>query len=135
MKKSIMKKTEVFIVRFSIFHTFFFCCYCWLIVCWKYLFVFWIKYLRAINIKLLTSVYFWKKKMTRRYWKFAEFLLSRRKATVSLIQKLQFNFLNRLSLLLFNPFKSNITFLHLLNTSENLWFFNVFRGYRNVTLG
>ena len=33
-----------------------------------------------------------------------------------------------------NPFKSNVTFLYPLETSENLWFSDVFRGYRNVTL-
>ena len=32
------------------------------------------------------------------------------------------------------PFKSNVAFLYPLKTSENLWFSDVFRGYRNVTL-
>ena len=33
-----------------------------------------------------------------------------------------------------NPFYSNVTFLYPQKTSENLWFSDVFRGYRNVTL-
>ena len=33
-----------------------------------------------------------------------------------------------------NPLESNVTFLYPLKTSENLWFSDVFRGYRNVTL-
>ena len=33
-----------------------------------------------------------------------------------------------------NPFQSSVTFLYPLKTSENLWFSDVFRGYRNVTL-
>ena len=32
------------------------------------------------------------------------------------------------------PFKSNVAFLYPLKTPENLWFSDVFRGYRNVTL-
>ena len=35
---------------------------------------------------------------------------------------------------LLNPFYSSVTFLYPLKTSENLWFSDVFRGYRNVTL-
>ena len=35
----------------------------------------------------------------------------------------------------FNPYPPNVTFLHPLKTSENLRFSDVFRGYRNVTLG
>ena len=35
----------------------------------------------------------------------------------------------------FNPYSSNVTFLCPLKTSENLRFCDVFRGYRNVTLG
>ena len=34
-----------------------------------------------------------------------------------------------------NPFERNIPFLYLLKTSENLWFFDIFRGYKNGTLG
>ena len=34
----------------------------------------------------------------------------------------------------FNPFKFDVTFLCLLKTSANLWFSDVFRGYRNETL-
>ena len=34
----------------------------------------------------------------------------------------------------FNPFKSSVTFLYPLKTSENLWFSDDFRRYRNVTL-
>ena len=34
----------------------------------------------------------------------------------------------------FNPFYSNVTILYPLKTSENLWFSDVFREYRNVTL-
>ena len=33
-----------------------------------------------------------------------------------------------------NPVPANVPFLYLLKTSENLWFFGVFRGYRNGTL-
>ena len=33
-----------------------------------------------------------------------------------------------------NPFLVNVLFLHPLKTSENLWFSNIFRGYRNGTL-
>ena len=33
-----------------------------------------------------------------------------------------------------NPFLSNATFLYPLKMSENLWFSDVFRGYRNMTL-
>ena len=33
-----------------------------------------------------------------------------------------------------NPFESNVTFLYPLKMSENLWFSDVFRGYKNVTL-
>ena len=33
-----------------------------------------------------------------------------------------------------NPVHANVPFLYLLKTSENLWFFGVFRGYRNGTL-
>ena len=29
-----------------------------------------------------------------------------------------------------NPFHTNVPFLYPLKTSENLWFFDVFRGYR-----
>ena len=35
---------------------------------------------------------------------------------------------------IFNPFWSSVTFLYSLKTSENLWFFDVFRAYRNGTL-
>ena len=38
------------------------------------------------------------------------------------------------SLIVFNPFQVNVPFLYPLSTSGNLWFFEVFRGYRNVTL-
>ena len=34
----------------------------------------------------------------------------------------------------FNPFQPNVPFLFPLKTSENLWFSNIFRGYRNGTL-
>ena len=34
-----------------------------------------------------------------------------------------------------NPYSPNVTFLYLQKTSENLRFSDVFRGYRNVTLG
>ena len=34
-----------------------------------------------------------------------------------------------------NPYSSNVTFLYPLKTSENLLFSDIFRGYRNVTLG
>ena len=34
----------------------------------------------------------------------------------------------------FNPYSPNVTFLYPLKTSENL-FSDIFRGYRNVTLG
>ena len=34
-----------------------------------------------------------------------------------------------------NPFWQNVAFLYPLNTSENLWFSVVFRGYRNGRLG
>ena len=34
-----------------------------------------------------------------------------------------------------NPYSLNVTFLYPLKTSENLWFSDVFRGCRNVTLG
>ena len=33
-----------------------------------------------------------------------------------------------------NPFQPNISFLYPLKTSENLWFSDVFRGYRNGIL-
>ena len=33
-----------------------------------------------------------------------------------------------------NPFESSVTFLYPLKTSENLWFSDVFRGYRNMSL-
>ena len=33
-----------------------------------------------------------------------------------------------------NPFSSSVTLLYPLKTSKNLWFSDVFRGYRNVTL-
>ena len=36
---------------------------------------------------------------------------------------------------LFNPYSPSVTFLYPLKTSENLRFSDVFRGYRNVTLG
>ena len=36
---------------------------------------------------------------------------------------------------LLNPYSPNATFLYPLKTSENLRFSEVFRGYRNVTLG
>ena len=36
---------------------------------------------------------------------------------------------------LLNPYSLNVTFLFLLKTSENRRFSDVFRGYRNVTLG
>ena len=35
----------------------------------------------------------------------------------------------------FNPYFPNVTFLYPLKTSENPRFSDVFRGYRNVTLG
>ena len=34
----------------------------------------------------------------------------------------------------FNPFQANVPFLYPLKTSENLWFSEVFRGYRKGTL-
>ena len=34
-----------------------------------------------------------------------------------------------------NPFLSNVPFLHPLKTSGSLWFSDVFRGYKNGTLG
>ena len=33
-----------------------------------------------------------------------------------------------------NPFSSSVTFLYPLKMSENQWFSDAFRGYRNVTL-
>ena len=33
-----------------------------------------------------------------------------------------------------NPFWPSVTFLYLLKVSENLWFSDVFKGYRNVAL-
>ena len=33
-----------------------------------------------------------------------------------------------------NPFLVNAQFLHTLKTQENLWFFDVFRKYKNGTL-
>ena len=36
---------------------------------------------------------------------------------------------------LIKPYSPNVTFLHPLKTSENRRFSDVFRGYRNVTLG
>ena len=33
-----------------------------------------------------------------------------------------------------NPFQSSVTFLYPLKKSQNLWFSDIFRGYRNVTL-
>ena len=35
----------------------------------------------------------------------------------------------------FNPYSPSVTFLYPLKTPENLRFSDVFRGYRNVTLG
>ena len=35
----------------------------------------------------------------------------------------------------FNSYSPNVAFLYPLETSENLQFSDVFRGYRNVTLG
>ena len=35
---------------------------------------------------------------------------------------------------LINPFQANVPFLYPLKTSENLWFSDVFRGYRKGTL-
>ena len=35
----------------------------------------------------------------------------------------------------FNPYSPNVTFLYPLKTSENWRFSDVFRGYRNITLG
>ena len=34
-----------------------------------------------------------------------------------------------------NPVLPNVLFLYSLKTSENLWFFEVFRGYKKGTLG
>ena len=34
----------------------------------------------------------------------------------------------------FNPFKPDVPFQYSLKTSENLWFSDVFRGYRNGIL-
>ena len=34
-----------------------------------------------------------------------------------------------------NPYSPNVTFLYPRKTPENLWFSDVFRVYRNVTLG
>ena len=36
---------------------------------------------------------------------------------------------------LFNPFHANIAFRSLLKMLENLWFSDVFMGYRNETMG
>ena len=33
-----------------------------------------------------------------------------------------------------NPFSTNIPFLYPLKASENLWFSNIFRGYKSGTL-
>ena len=38
-------------------------------------------------------------------------------------------------LYLVNPYSPNVTFLYPMKTSENGRFSDVFRGYRNVTLG
>ena len=35
----------------------------------------------------------------------------------------------------FNPYSLNVTFLYPLKTSEKLWLSDIFRRYRNVTLG
>ena len=47
-------------------------------------------------------------------------------------QNIQINYLfkTRVSQLLLNPFHAYCLFLYLLNTSKNLWFSDVFRGYR-----
>ena len=42
--------------------------------------------------------------------------------------------LSQSSFHLINPFYANVPFLYPLKTSENLWFSDVFRGYRNGTL-
>ena len=34
----------------------------------------------------------------------------------------------------FNPFQSNVSFPHTLKTFENLWFSDIFRGYRKYFL-
>ena len=39
------------------------------------------------------------------------------------------------NLVSFNPYSPNVTFLYSLKTWENRRFSDVFRGYRNVTLG
>ena len=34
---------------------------------------------------------------------------------------------------IFNPFDANVQFLYPMNTLENLWVSNIFRGYKNGT--
>ena len=50
------------------------------------------------------------------------------------VLKIVFNCGALYHLLLINPFLFSVTFLYPLKTSETLWFSDIFRGYRNVTL-
>ena len=68
-------------------------------------------------------------------WKFPEFIDAALQRTNSFLEEL----LNETPYVIaspcLNPYPPNVTFLYPLKTSENLRFSDVFRGYRNVTLG
>ena len=56
------------------------------------------------------------------------------KASYCILEDSSFNNCNDPTEIHFNPFSTNVPLLYPLKTSENLWFSDVFKGYRSGTL-